>query len=57
VAVAGDPTGTGGALGADGVANPDEAAWMAAADPPTARTASVAVAAITPVDLINIAPG
>ena len=33
VAVTGDPTGTGGALGADGTANPDEAAWMAAADP------------------------
>jgi hypothetical protein len=57
VAVTGDPTCTGGAVGADWVANPDETAWMAAADPPTASTASVAVAAIAPLDLINIAPG
>jgi hypothetical protein len=57
VAVAGDPTCTGGAVGADWVANPEETAWMAAADPPAASTASVAVAAIAPLDLINIAPG
>src|SRR5215472_9235723 len=57
VAVAGEPTGTGGAVRAGGVANPEEVARMAAAEPPAASTARVAPAAITPLGLISIAPG